>query len=474
MGPNVLLLVLDAARRDAFEPYGAPAGATPTVAQLAKRGVALPQVYATAPWTVPSHASFFCGLMPRAAGLMKVPSPTAARQLLEPHRALFLPEVLRRAGYATFAASTNPWVSSLSGFNAGFDQFTQLRTERSARMDSARPRARARWLMEAVRGRVDDGARQAEHALERGLAGRGNAPFFAFVNLTEAHFPYLPPRPYGGLSLLGRARAAREARRYYTLGSVYRVCGRALSPPEATLQRARHLYAGAIRYLDDWIARLLERLDALRILDETLVIVTSDHGENFGEDHLIGHMLSLDNRLIHVPFVAAGAGAEKLSLNSLAALPAGIAEIVGLSDHPWHEALPHGVGLAQAEPLGTPSDPELSAAMDENGIHDAVGRARMTTPLSCAVRDGVKLLRRGDRELIIDLAVDPLELDPRPIDELDATDAARVTELRAALDHPAMATRVPAPQTDKSPVDEPQPDVDMADLERQMKLLGYL
>ncbi len=473
MGPNVLLLVLDAARRDAFEPYGAPPGASPAIAQLADRGAALPEVYSTAPWTVPSHSSFFCGLMPRAAGLTKVPSPAAAKQLLAPHRSRFLSEVLRGAGYATVGVSTNPWVSAHSGLDAGFDELKLIRTERSAGMESDRPRAKARWLLEASRGRVDDGARQAEQVLHGWLTDRGDRPFFGFVNLTEGHFPYLPPRPYGGLSMAGRGRAAREARRYYTLDSVYRVCGRALDVPDATLERARRLYAGAIRYMDDWIARLLERLDALRILDETLVIVTSDHGENFGEDHLIGHMLSLDNRLIHVPFVAAGPGAEKVTLNSLAAVPARIADVVGLSGHPWDDAPPAGFGVAQSEPLGTDDDPELSEGMDETGSRDAIGRARMTTPLSCAVRDGLKLLRRGESELVIDLTTDPLELDPRPVAEIDAGRAARVAELRSALDHQAMAMAATSPQADER-LDEPQPEVDMEDLERQMKLLGYL
>src|SRR4051812_49874402 len=104
MRPNVLVVVLDAARRDALEPYGAPAGASPTVAQLARSGAALPEVYATACWTVPSHASMFTGLMPRAAGLARVGSPEGAKPVVEAHRDRLVPEVLGRAGYATRGA----------------------------------------------------------------------------------------------------------------------------------------------------------------------------------------------------------------------------------------------------------------------------------------------------------------------------------------------------------------------------------
>src|SRR4051794_38448822 len=101
MPPNILVVVLDAARRDALEPYGAAPGSTPTIGQLASRGAALPEVYATACWTVPSHASMFSGRMPRAAGLSRVPAPSASKPVLAAQRDRLLPEVLRQAGYTT-------------------------------------------------------------------------------------------------------------------------------------------------------------------------------------------------------------------------------------------------------------------------------------------------------------------------------------------------------------------------------------
>jgi arylsulfatase A-like enzyme len=473
MRQNVLLLILDAARRDAFEPYGAGPGSSPAVAQLAARGVALEHVYSTAPWTVPSHASFLTGLMPRAAGLLQVPSPAAAKQILAAQQSRFLPEVLRRAGYATVGISTNPWVSELSGFDTGFDDFTLFRTERNGGMSSDDLRGRWRWLREGAFGRPDDGSRKAEGEFGRWLAGRERAkPFFGFFNLTECHFPYLPPRPYGALSMLGRARAAADMRRYYRLGSLYRVNGRALEVPEDALERARRLYAGAVRYLDDWIARVLERLADSGVLDDTLVIVTADHGENFGEDGMIGHMLSLDERLIHVPLVAAGPGADALEASSLAALPQRIAEAVGLDEHPWHDGPPEGIGVAQSEPLGDASDPEVQAKLEEHGVVDEIGRARLTSQLTCAVREGLKLLRRDEREELFDLAADPLERAPLPPGALDPPRQRIVADLRAALEHPSMATVEPG--VDAAVTVDEQSDAEKRDLEERMKLLGYM
>lgn len=472
MRPNVLLVIFDAARRDVFEPYGGAVGSTPAVSQLAARGKALPEVYSTAPWTVPSHASFFTGLMPRAAGLREVPSPAAAKALLDPHRSRFLPEVLRRHGYTTMGVSANPWASELSGLGAGFDCFSLVDTERSAHSDWSSRRGQARWLFEVGRGRRDDGARNALRTLSGWLDRPSDRPFFCFVNLVEAHFPYLPPRPYGRFSPFERLRAASDARRYFTLDSVYRANGGALEVPERTLERARRLYQAAIRYLDDWLAKLLECLDAAGTLDDTLVIVSSDHGENFGEGGLIAHMLSLDQRLIHVPFVLAGPGSDRITLSSLAQLPRSLAEALDIDDHPWQEELPAGIGLAQSDGLGDPTDSRLIRALDEAGIVDETLRSRFTSPLSCSVRGDLKLVRRGDREELYDLAADPLELRPIAAHEAGAARSAEVADLRAALDHPVMASASPGAATDAGD-DQASPE-EISDLEDRMRLLGYM
>src|SRR5437763_1168473 len=111
MRPNLLLVVFDTARRDAFEPYGAPTGASPTVAQLAGSGSAHPGVYSTGCWTVPGHGSMFTGLLPRSAGLgLDMTRFKDFPAALEGVRERLLAEVLTRAGYDTAGISTNVWV----------------------------------------------------------------------------------------------------------------------------------------------------------------------------------------------------------------------------------------------------------------------------------------------------------------------------------------------------------------------------
>jgi arylsulfatase A-like enzyme len=475
--PNVILLVLDAVRRDALEPYGAPPGRSPAIADLARRGVAAPDVYATACWTVPSHASLFTGLLPRAAGLSRVASWSSSHGAMEPLRHRVLPEVLRRDGYATAAVTANLWVSERSGFANGFDEVASVDINRHGTLQrSGGLRDRYRWVTAAARGRGDDGAGAAQAVIGDWIerARRDGQPFFWFANLMEAHSPYLPPRPYGEVSTLDRIRAADESRRYYTLGPIWGAAIGRRVVPEATLERMRRLYAGAVRLLDDWVAALLERLDTAGLFDDTLVIVTSDHGENFGENGLIAHAHSLDNRLIHVPFVVAGPGDALTPPRSLAEVPRFVADAVGLAEHPWHEELPEGAGIAQFDPPVDADDPRLQENIGELGWTDDNVR-RFTTPLTCAARDGVKVLLRGDVEELYDVSVDPLESAPLSPEALAPERRAIVGDLRRALEHPVATARGIAPPAAAAAAASREPSAEeLRDIEERMRLLGYL
>src|SRR5205807_6526897 len=123
--PNILLVVLDALRRDAIEPHGAPAGSTPAIAELARRGAAVPHAYATSSWTLPSHASMLTGLLPRQLGLGQPPggSPHGARPVFRQAYERLLAPVLAGAGYATRGFSANLWASGEVGLDIGFERF---------------------------------------------------------------------------------------------------------------------------------------------------------------------------------------------------------------------------------------------------------------------------------------------------------------------------------------------------------------
>lgn len=473
MKPNVLLVVLDAARRDAFEPYGAPPGVTPAIADLSRRGHAARRVYATGSWTLASHASMFAGLLPRTLGLGQPPRGTA--QSVQPVLASLsdrlLPEVLRRHGYATRAYSSNLWISEGVGFDRGFERFAYAPGDRADRLGAlvrGGLRTRVAWAIEGLLARADAGAAETGRLLRDSIEQWSGQPTFWFVNLAECHSPYLPPKPWNDLPAVERLRAAADASRFLSFEAIcLYVAGRLAMPAEA-LERMRHLYRRAVSYMDSWLGGALEALDSRGILDQTLVIVTSDHGENLGEDGLIAHGFSLDERLIHVPFVSAGPGllAEDRVV-SLAALPAQIAEACSLEEHPWRDDRPPvGIAVAQYDPMGTGDDPrvrEFTArwALDEQAL------GRLIPTITAATDGRYKLVVRDGAELVYDLDRDPDERMPLGPDP----DEGALDALRSAVRAAAVGSGHPPSSPGPAPAPTPE---ELAALEQQMKLLGYM
>lgn len=477
--PNVLCVVFDTARADCLEPYGATPGSSPTVAQLAISGTAVERAYATACWTLPSHASMFTGLLPRAARLGgPVTKHLDVRGAMEGLRDRVLPAVLRDHGYRTAAISTNVWISERNGFATGFDEFVTVDTGRQAKLHLDAPWRRLRWAVEGTRSRVDDGAAESAEILGRWIdTVDERSPWFWFVNLTECHSPYLPPRPYNDLGPLDRWRAAGEARRHLTLGAIWRACLAEFDIPDPALARMRHLYRRSIRYMDDWLAQILERLDARGLLERTLILVLSDHGENFGEGGLLAHGFSLDDRLTRVPLVASGPGTDAIErrVTSLVELPRLIARAVHLDHHPWDEALPPGAAIAQFNAPVGPDDARAREVRESWGLDDA-GYHRLTTRFVSATDGRLKLVREASGvERLYDLRADPLEVTPQPADTLDGDEA--LATLRTALDHPAATATAPPHGLEPAATAAEQPTVDsdeVAEIEERMKLLGYM
>jgi arylsulfatase A-like enzyme len=473
VGPNVILIVLDTARADAFEPYGAPRGSSPAVSQLAGRGQAH-EAFATAPWTVPSHTSMFSGLLPEEAG---IPGPDPAdmgdrtRDAVHALRDRWLPSVLSAAGYHTAGLSANVQISDVTGFPMGFDDFEYVSPARCGAMADMSAMGQLEWALHTMRAKTDDGAADIGRRLDGWLASAPRAPFFWFVNLIECHTPYLPPRPYSPLGPLGRFRAGREAQRHLTQMRLWRAAAGGFDIPPAAMERMRRLYAASVRLADDWVARLLERLDRSGLLDETIVIVTSDHGENLGEANLIGHVFSLDDRLIRVPFVVHGPAAPVPGPRfSLLDLPGWIAASCGITDAPWPAPAEREVAVAQFTAPGEPGDPRAEMVASAWGLgEDTV--ATLTTSLSCATNGHLKLQRRGTAELLIDTEQDPLEVAPRPVGaQEEERYAPALAELRAALARPARPERAPvspAPRRTISPEETAQ-------LEASLRHLGYM
>ena len=432
-------------------------------------------MYSTASWTLPSHASMFTGLMPREIGLAQPPgqTPQSAKPVFAAHADRVLAEVLRRGGYETRAVTSNLWVSPACGFDLGFEQFEYIEPRPAFAAQTSGQEGWREWLSWSRTGLAsteDDGAAAALATLQRWMAEQRDRPFFWLVNLIETHSPYLPPRPWNDLGALERFRAGHDARTFQSFAGVCKIAGGNWDVPDSSLERMKYLYQQSVAYADNWLGNVVTELDERGLLDETLVLVTSDHGENLGENRLLGHLCSLDERLTRVPFVAAGPGAPAADgVRSLADLPRMIADAAELADHPWPQPrLPGGIAVSEFDSPSPPDHPKLTAFVEKHDLGEE-GRERLSVPLTAATDGRHKLLVRGGAELVYDLEADPLEECPL------AGAGGEIGPLREAIEQAGRAGAGTEPASAPAPGAPPNATPEeLEELERQMKLLGYM
>jgi arylsulfatase A-like enzyme len=283
--PNIVFVVMDTLRADRVTVDGYARPTSPALERLAARGISWRDAYATAPWTWPSTATLLTGLMPEEHG---VESEVACWL---PSELDTLAEALQQAGYTTAAWSTNPLVGPEKNFEQGFEFFDHARsTFRDG--DLVMP-AVLEWL-----GTMD-GTR-----------------FFLYLHLTDPHAPH-DPLP-ASRTLLARDvptdwdQDRFEERQWALLG------GEAHTPqgvletervvPKDEQRYTNEIYDACVHTGDHWLGLLLDRIDELGLAGDTVVVFTSDHGEELFDHGLLGHSHDLHAESIRVPLVIAGPG----------------------------------------------------------------------------------------------------------------------------------------------------------------------
>lgn len=272
--PSILLVVIDTLRADAVSAYGEAAGTTPALDALAAVGQRYTRAYAPAPWTLPSHASLLSGLAVASHGV------GLGGRVVLPGEIETLAERLRGEGYQTAAFSENALVSGAFGFDQGFDHFAVRTAEDQL--------AAGRKLMIDV-----------ETEVAAWLEGRDpERPFFIFVNLYDPHEPYAvrAANPF----LPGETTTADAQRLGAGRRTSHLICDRI--PSAGELEILHGLYLGDVAAADAKLGNVLELLDA-RGIANLVTVVTSDHGEHFGERRLLDHEFSVEEEVLRVPLV---------------------------------------------------------------------------------------------------------------------------------------------------------------------------
>ena len=423
--PNVLLLVLDTVRAKNLGLYGYGRATSPNIDRLAGTGVTFAEAHSTAPWTLPSHAGMFTGRWPG--------------ELFHYHEQKLDPSVptlagyLGRNGYATagFVANTF-YCNSGFGLSSGFDHYEDFdKISRVSPTEIFRNAEVGRRLIALV------GDEQVAKSVERKDADRINAdflkwlpersgrPFFAFLNYMDAHAPYAPPA--GGRHFGLRATTPSDVE------AMAKWHEREFIPDDPrTTELAVDAYDDCIAHLDGALGRLFDELGRRKLLDDTLVIVTADHGEEIGEHRLVGHGRSLYRDELHVPLLVIRPGRvpsgrivpEPVSLRDL---PATVVELLGLADGspfpgrslaPLWESPP---GSPRHEPGLVRSEVAIRPRCDDNQSRPPAIRG----PMVSIVAEGLTYIRDADgAEELYRLLEDPIQ----------AKDLAGDPALRPALE----------------------------------------
>lgn len=360
--PNVILVVLDTVRTDRVSAYGYDRKTTPNFDAFAERATLFTEPIAQAPWSVPAHASLFTGAYPSEHGATTV-TPIFREQPS-------LPVLLSAAGYETYGVTQNWYIRPATGFAQGFDEFETLSPvpEPAWLADvlapplnwiARTPRARrpAEWAFNAIQSGASPTTgmepRDEQSLVSRvdDFLTRASEPFFLFVNLMDAHLPYIPRREHfeefvdddlWDIPVVENERA-------HTFGE-------GLS--DRQFRKLRQLYDASLRTADDRFGELLECFSRAGLLEDSLVVVVSDHGEHLGEFGLVGHQHSVFDSTVCAPLAIQ--------------FPDGGPDVV--SQQVEHRRVFHTI----LDETGIESAPERSLS---SGLGDAIAYGEYYTPM---------------------------------------------------------------------------------------------
>lgn len=419
--PNVLVVVVDTLRADHLSAYGYPRPTSPVTDRLAKQGVLFENAIAPSSWSLPSHASLVTGRSPLEHGFGNVqPMPWLGWGKTAMNGYPTIAEALRASGYRTGAFSANRvYFSDGVGLGRGFMHFEDYfssagdaltrtlygrkiarfyfyRSNKSKATRALRYLGLGSWLDQdsegsgeyggafGVRKRADD----VNQEMLRWVGRDRNRPFFAFLNYLDVHYKYGGPSTY----------------------------------PKPAWDRGTTIdeYDAGVAYVDDSIGRLLAQLDRLGLAGNTIVVLTSDHGESLGDHGLTYHGAALYWELIHVPLIITYPGHLPAALRivtpvSNAAIPATLLSLLNLPGQqifpgPSLSALWQGSGAIPQWPNPVSQLPQTNIVVREDRAVEARVPIATTGSMQTLVTPRWQLIVHEKRGVqLYDRASDPKE-----------------------------------------------------------------
>ncbi|HRV80298.1 MAG: sulfatase [Planctomycetes bacterium] len=282
--PNVLWIVVDTLRADRL---GSERGLTPYMDRLGQKGVVFENAFSQAPWTLPSIASMMTSLYPKEHG---AGGRLGAFQSV--HEGIVTaPSVFQRAGYTTHAIVNVEFLKQKYGVTRDFQEVDVAAFENNVEL------------------------RNAEKTTDAALAYMAqqspDKPFFLLLHYFDVHAVYDPPQPFRSRYAAPPDRESGPGRTLFgTREEMMALRAGKLELSREWIARAAKLYDGEVAYTDAEIGRLMDRLGGMGLLDNTLIVLCADHGEEFLDHGGFEHGHTVYDELIHVPLMLVGPGAQ--------------------------------------------------------------------------------------------------------------------------------------------------------------------
>jgi arylsulfatase A-like enzyme len=391
---NVLLIILDTVRAISMSVYEAENPTTPNLERFATASTVFDNAWSTSPWTLPSHGSMFTGRLAQELTTDLITPLDARNPTIAEH--------FRNRGYATAAFVANlVFATREDGLARGFLRYEDHPVTLGATINSALLTRRIGHRI-AKFGRNDKLVRKSAADINDSflawLDRPRERPFFAFLNYFDAHAPYLPPD-----SFAGRFGPRRTGLAHHDLSNREKWSAQEIATELAA-------YEGVVGYMDGELGRLFAELERRGLLDNTIVVVAADHGEQFGEHGLMDHGNSLYTPLLRVPLLIrypqrVPAGLRIRQHASLRDLPATLVDLSGTAPASFP-----GESLSRmwSEPdsIGIPLFAEV-----REGIRPSPWLPIAKGDLKSAVAGGYHYIENGDgSEELYHLVDDPDEL----------------------------------------------------------------
>ena len=316
---NVILVTMDTVRADHLSLYGYARDTSPNLQAFARDAAVFTNAISAADMTLASHASIFTGVYPSVHGAHLILGNHGVLAGVEfgqplPEHTQTLAGILSKDGYRTMAiVANNACLQHAFRLDQGFQYYSQpypvifLNLSDSFYLRWGLARILAHYLPKEVSDRAsvtsEEVNREAFHLLEEQNSAK--RPFLLFLNYMDAHDPYYPPAPYD-VKYPGKDDGMTTSR-YFVLGN--QVLSRSRAYTNEDRQRDLSQYDGGVAYIDANLGQLSAKLKELKLYDNSLIIITSDHGQSFGEKQLYGHGNSVYQEQVHVPLIIKYPGA---------------------------------------------------------------------------------------------------------------------------------------------------------------------